>query len=79
MTERLFPTKTPFPLPVHEIRMWAADDINTAREVGEAALAHAVGDATERAYSRTDFFEKRRTLMDKWARYCIPKKPRQYR
>jgi len=28
--------------------------------VSEAALAHAIGDATERAYRRGDLFEKRR-------------------
>jgi integrase len=36
----------------------------------ESSLAHAVGDATERAYRRTDVFNKRRQLMDKWGEYC---------
>jgi len=33
------------------------------------ALAHAVGDKTEEAYRRGDLFEKRRELMNLWARF----------
>jgi hypothetical protein len=33
------------------------------------ALAHAVGDKTEEAYRRGDLFEKRRQLMDLWAKF----------
>jgi integrase len=51
-------------------RDWAAERTNFPREVAEKALAHAVADATERAYQRGDFFEKRRRLMDGWADYC---------
>lgn len=51
-------------------RDWAAERTNFARELAEAALAHAVGDETERAYQRGDLFEKRRRLMAKWADYC---------
>ena len=40
------------------------------REVAEQALAHTIGSAVERAYRRTDLFEKRRELMEAWARYC---------
>ena len=36
------------------------------RDVSEAALAHTVKDNAEAAYARSDFFEKRRSLMDKW-------------
>jgi integrase len=39
--------------------------------VAEAALAHAVGDATEAAYRRGDLFDKRKQLMNAWARYCL--------
>jgi integrase len=42
----------------------AGDQTNFPREIAEAALAHAVGDATERAYRRGDALEKRRKLMD---------------
>jgi integrase len=50
-------------------RVWCAEQTNIAREVAEAALAHAVKDATEAAYMRSTFFEKRRRLMEAWARY----------
>ena len=39
------------------------------REVIEAALAHVVRNRVEAAYARSDLFERRRTLMDDWARY----------
>jgi len=39
------------------------------REVVEAALAHAIGNETERAYRRSDALEKRRHLMEAWGRY----------
>ena len=42
------------------------------REVAEAALAHTVGDETERAYRRGDALEKRRLMMDAWAGYVEP-------
>lgn len=51
-------------------RDWVGDKTTVAREVAEAALAHRVGDATERAYRRADAFEKRRKLMEAWERYC---------
>jgi len=51
-------------------RDWAAETTNYAREVAEAALAHAVGDKVEAAYRRGDLFEKRRRLMNDWAKYC---------
>lgn len=50
-------------------RDWCAEETDHPREVAEAALAHAVGDATERAYRRGDALEKRRRLMDDWAKY----------
>jgi len=52
-------------------RDWAGDATDYSREVAEAALAHVVGDATERAYRRSDAFEKRRGLMWDWAEYCL--------
>ena len=39
------------------------------REVIEAALAHVVQNRVEAAFARSDLFERRRTLMDDWARY----------
>jgi hypothetical protein len=40
--------------------------------VAEAALAHVVGDPAEQAYRRGDALEKRRNLMEGWARFCEP-------
>jgi integrase len=51
-------------------RDWAAERTNFAREVCEMALAHRVGDATEKAYMRGDLFEKRCRLMQQWADFC---------
>jgi integrase len=51
-------------------RSWSAGRTNFPREVAEMALAHTVGDAVERAYQRSDLFEKRRQLADAWARFC---------
>jgi len=51
-------------------RDWAGEATSHPREVCEAALAHAVGDAVELAYRRSDALEKRRLLMYDWATYC---------
>ncbi len=51
-------------------RDWAGDETDHPREVAEAALAHVVGDATERAYRRGDALEQRRRLMEAWANFC---------
>ena len=37
--------------------------------VMERALAHTVGNATEEAYARSDLFELRRGLMEKWGNF----------
>jgi integrase len=55
-------------------RDWAGDETAFPREVAEAALAHAVGDETERAYRRGDALMKRRELMNAWERHCEPVK-----
>jgi integrase len=51
-------------------RTWVGEKTGFPREVAEKALAHLVGDETERAYDRGDMFEKRRLLMDAWAAYA---------
>jgi hypothetical protein len=33
------------------------------------ALAHAIGNDTEAAYRRGDLFDKRRNLMNDWAKF----------
>ncbi|MEQ1608665.1 MAG: integrase arm-type DNA-binding domain-containing protein [Hyphomonadaceae bacterium] len=51
-------------------RDWAADATDFPREVAEATLAHTVGNKVENAYRRGDYLDKRRALMEAWARYC---------
>jgi hypothetical protein len=43
------------------------------RKIVETALAHVIGDKAEQAYRRSDALEKRRKLMEAWARYCETK------
>ena len=50
-------------------RDWAAEETDHPREVAEAALAHVVRNQVEAAYRPTDLFERRRRLMDDWAKY----------
>lgn len=50
-------------------RDWVGEETSFQREVAEAALAHVVGDATERAYRRGDALDKRRELMEAWGRF----------
>lgn len=51
-------------------RDWAAERTNFPREVAEQALAHSLPDKVEAAYRRGDLFEKRRQVMEAWARFC---------
>ena len=51
-------------------RDWAAECTDFPSEICEFALAHVEGSAAERAYRRTDYFEKRRRLMEAWA-HCL--------
>jgi len=50
-------------------RDWAAEETNYQNHVVEMALAHTVGSAVEAAYRRGDLLDRRRELMDDWARY----------
>ncbi|MDE0190760.1 MAG: tyrosine-type recombinase/integrase [Gammaproteobacteria bacterium] len=49
-------------------RDWCADT-GKPREIAEAALAHVVG-GVEGAYFRSDMLERRRGVMEAWARHC---------
>jgi integrase len=51
-------------------RTWAADKAQFPRELAEVALAHLVGDDTERAYQRGDQLMKRRKLMEAWSAFA---------
>lgn len=62
-------------LTVHGFRStfadWVSEQTAYSYDVREAALAHTVGDKSERAYSRTTQLARRRQLMDAWATYCM--------
>lgn len=53
---------------------WAHDTTGYSNHVIELSLAHSIGNATEKAYRRSDLFSKRRRLMDDWAKYCTTPK-----
>jgi integrase len=71
---RLLVKRMARPVTVHGFRscfrVWAAEQTNFPSEVAEAALAHVVSNKVIEAYRRTDFFDRRRRLMDEWARFC---------
>ncbi|OYX65687.1 MAG: recombinase [Sphingomonadales bacterium 32-64-17] len=48
---------------------WAAEKTRFPKEVADKVLAHKLPNQVEAAYRRTDFFEKRRNLMARWAEY----------
>lgn len=52
-------------------RDWVADQTDYPGEVAEAALAHTIPNKVEAAYRRTDFLQKRRSLMEEWAQFCF--------
>jgi integrase len=51
-------------------RTWAEEVATFPHAVIEQAMGHQVGTRVERAYRRTDVLEKRRDLMNAWARWC---------
>ena len=52
-------------------RTWASERTTVPHAVAEMALAHAVGSSVERSYARSDLFDKRRGLMERWAQYVL--------
>jgi integrase len=51
-------------------RTWAGERTSFANHVIEIALAHTIGSAVERAYSRGDLLDQRSKLMEAWSAYC---------
>lgn len=51
-------------------RDWASESAHAPREVAEAALGHVMGNAVERAYARSDLFDRRKPLATRWAAYA---------
>ena len=56
-------------------RDWAAELTDTPKEICELALAHVNSDRGEAAYRRSDFFDRRRQLMQHWADYLHTRTP----
>jgi integrase len=54
-------------------RTWAEEVATFPHAVVEQAMGHQVGTQVERAYRRTDILDKRRHLMEAWARWCESK------
>ena len=50
-------------------KTWCIELSATPWAVGEAALAHVVGNSVEAAYVRSDLFDQRRQLMQEWAEF----------
>jgi integrase len=55
-------------------RDWCAET-GVDHDLAELALAHSVGSAVQRAYMRSDLFERRRQLAEAWAQYCEGEEP----
>lgn len=51
-------------------RDWVADCTDYPDSLAEQALAHTIPSTTEAAYRRRDMLDRRRPMMDDWARYC---------
>jgi integrase len=50
---------------------WASEQTAYPNELSEMAMAHVVSDKTEAAYRRGDMRERRRRLMEDWAKFCV--------
>ncbi len=48
---------------------WAVEHEEVPMSGSELALAHADDNKTRKSYRRTDFFEQRRDLMERWAQF----------
>ena len=51
------------------LRTWLAKCTSATEEVAETVLAHKVGSKVTRAYRRTDHFDERAILMERWAQH----------
>lgn len=50
-------------------RSWAAEMTDYPDEIRKAASGHSIADGVKERYQRTDLLEKRRQLMNDWARF----------
>lgn len=60
---------------VHGLRSsfsdWAHESTAHSNHEIELSLAHTIGSGQEKAYRRGDMLDKRRRLMEAWAKYCM--------
>ena len=52
-------------------RTWAENETDADWETKESALGHVIGNSVERAYQRSDLFDKRRALLNEWSSYLL--------
>jgi integrase len=52
---------------------WASEVSAFSAELRETALAHTIDNKSEAAYRRGDALERRRTMMEAWAKWCEPR------
>lgn len=53
-------------------RDWVSEKTSYQGDLAEQALAHVLANKVEAAYRRGDALDKRREMMNEWARYCRP-------
>ena len=57
-------------------RDWCGERTATPNEVAELCLAHAIGNETEAAYRRGDMLDRRREVMELWAKFIDTPPPK---
>jgi integrase len=57
-------------------RDWVGDRTATPNELAELCLAHTVGNQTEAAYRRGDMLDRRREVMELWAKFIDTPPPK---
>jgi integrase len=55
-------------------RDWAAECTSFPGEIAETALAHSIPNKTEASYRRTNYLDKRRSMMADWSAYATKNK-----
>jgi len=56
-------------------RDWTAERTSYPRDMAEIALAHTIASDVERASRRTYMLDKRREMMDDWAKFILGSNP----
>ena len=71
----IVPKKLGYDVTAHGLRSsfkdWCRLHTSYADEVSELALAHVSSDSTRAAYARDSLLDKRRLLMNDWAKFCL--------